>query len=103
MDKKIKKKKHHQNEQTIDPNYRIPIIPLYMDDIDIKKTTFPTTAFEAGALNISQTIELKKRSVINKPDSEFYKKYYEVKIETDKPKIHKKHHHKHSNHTDINK
>lgn len=84
MDKQIKnKKKYHHT--TVDPNYRIPIVPYVIesldliDSINIKKTTFPTIAFEAGVLNIPQMIDLKKSSVINKPDAEFYKKYYEVK------------------------
>ncbi|ARF12543.1 hypothetical protein Klosneuvirus_6_105 [Klosneuvirus KNV1] len=93
-----KKRKKHHSESSIDPNYRLPIAHPFHDFMNMKHTTFPSTAYEAGAINISPTIELNKSSVINKPDPEFYQKYYEVKIDKDKhKKIHQsRHHHKHS-------
>jgi len=97
----IKKEKKHYSEPQIDPDYRIPLAHPFLDYMNIKHTTFPSTAYEAGAINISPTIELNKSSVINKPEPEFYQKYYEVKIDKHK-KHHQKHHQKHSHkHMDL--
>jgi len=79
----------------LDCTYRLPITHSYQ----VKKTTFPSIAYEAGAINVPETVDLKKSSVITKPEPEFYKKYYEVNIDNVKPKKHHKHkdsHHKHS-------
>lgn len=72
------KKNHHKN-LSINIDYRLPIANPLLDYMDMKHTTFPTTAYEAGVINISSMVELNKRSVINKPEPEFYRKYYEIK------------------------
>lgn len=83
----------------LDRDYRLPIIYPYFEFPIIKKTTFPSMAYEAGAINVSEPIDLKKSSIITKPEPEFYQKYYEVNIDHVKHK--RPHKHKHSHHKQV--
>lgn len=76
------------NEMISSSDYRIPIVDFLTDRKNIMSTSFPSTALEAGALNVSQPVVLNKSSIIDKPEPEFYKKYYEVKIDKVKRQKH---------------